>query len=217
MTAIGETPRAPLAVVGSQISRDEEMFGAAFDRDVFRRFLVYARPYRRDLIIAVAAVLVFTASQLTIPLIIRYAIDHSMAVDAAAPVPLSWMMAVFALVIGVNYGANRVQDYLVGLTGERIIFDLRRAMYEHLQHVALAFMDRTEVGRMMSRLQGDVSSLQEFIDNSVTAVGDIVLLAGIVVIMLALDWQLGLYTLALVPTLLIVRLVWLPRARRAFR
>ena len=90
-------------------------------------------------------------------------------------------------------------------------------MFAHLQNVALTFMDRTEVGRMMSRLQGDVNSLQEFLDNSITAIGDLVLLLGIVVIMLSLNFNLGLLTLAIVPTLFLVRIVWLPRARAAFR
>ncbi|MSO65379.1 MAG: ABC transporter ATP-binding protein [Alphaproteobacteria bacterium] len=218
MTATTEaTQRPPHAVVGSQISRDEEMFGAAFDRNVVGRFLSYASPYRLALVGAVVGVLAFTASQLAFPLIIRFAIDRAMVPGAERTVPLFAIMAVFGAVIVVNYGANRLQDFLVGLTGERIIFDLRRAMFAHLQNVALTFMDRTETGRMMSRLQGDVSSLQEFIDNSVTAIGDVVLLTGIVVILLVLDWQLGLFTLALVPTLLFVRLLWLPRARRAFR
>jgi ATP-binding cassette subfamily B protein len=90
-------------------------------------------------------------------------------------------------------------------------------MFVHLQNVALAFMDKTEIGRMMSRLQGDVNSLQEFLENSITAIGDLVLLVGIVVIMLALDFKLGALTLSVVPTLLFVRLVWLSRARVAFR
>jgi len=130
---------------------------------------------------------------------------------------LALAVAIFAAVIIVNYAANYLQDRLVGLTGERVIFDLRSAMYAHLQNVALTFMDRTEVGRMMSRLQGDVNSLQEFLENSITAIGDLVLLVGIVVIMLTLNLELGLLTLSVVPTLFFVRLVWLPRARKAFR
>jgi ATP-binding cassette subfamily B protein len=90
-------------------------------------------------------------------------------------------------------------------------------MFAHLQEVALAFMDRTEVGRMMSRLQGDVNALQEFLENSIAAFGDLLLLVGIVVIMLLLDFELGLLTLAVVPTLFVVRLIWLPRARVVFR
>jgi ATP-binding cassette subfamily B protein len=124
---------------------------------------------------------------------------------------------VFFAVVLTNYAANWLQDWLVGWTGERVIFELRRSMFAHLQNVALTFMDRTEVGRMMSRLQGDVNSLQEFLDNSITAIGDLVLLVGIVVIMLSLNFELGLLTLAIVPTLFLVRIVWLPRARAAFR
>jgi ATP-binding cassette subfamily B protein len=68
----------------------------------------------------------------------------------------------------------------------------------------------------MSRLQGDVHALQEFLETSVFAIGDMVLLVGITVALLLLDWQLGLLTLSVMPILLIVRIIWLPRARRAF-
>ncbi len=212
-----ETRRKLRAVVGSQISRDEEMFGAAFDRQVMRRFMRYVAPYRGAIILAVAAVLTFTASQLAIPLVIRWSIDEALLSDARGTGFLTLTVAVFAAIIVANFAANWLQDWLVGWTGERVIFALRRAMFEHLQKVALTFMDRTEVGRMMSRLQGDVNSLQEFLDNSITAIGDLVLLVGIVAIMLTLNLELGLLTLAIVPTLFFVRIVWLPRARRAFR
>ena len=220
MTALSGTPggkRPPRAVVGSQISTDEEMFGAAFDGRVIRRFMSYVYPYRKRIYGALGAVLVFTGAQLSIPLIIRYAIDEALVSENAGTFLLTLAIAIFAAVITVNYAANYLQDRIVGLTGERVIFDLRRAMFAHLQHVALSFMDKTEIGRLMSRLQGDVNALQEFLENSITAFGDLVLLFGIVIIMLTLDFELGLLTLAVVPTLLIVRLIWLPRARVAFR
>ena len=69
----GERP--PRAVVGSTIGRDEEMFGAAFDRNVIRRFFAYVHPYRKTLGIAIFALLVFTGAQLAIPLVIKEAID----------------------------------------------------------------------------------------------------------------------------------------------
>jgi ATP-binding cassette subfamily B protein len=209
--------RPPRAVVGSQISHDEEMFGAAFDGKVVRRFFTYVRPYKHRIYIALFSVLVFTGAQLAIPLIIRYAIDGALIAEGGNAEILTWAMAAFAVVIVINYGASYLQDLLVGLTGENAIFDLRRAMFVHLQHVGLAFMDKTEIGRMMSRLQGDVNSLQEFLENSITAIGDLVLLVGIVIIMLLLDFWLGLMTLSVVPILLFVRLVWLPKARIAFR
>lgn len=220
MTALDPTQnggRKLRAVVGSQISRDEEMFGAAFDRHVVRRFMGYVRPYRGAIVLAVIAVLTFTASQLAIPLIIRWSIDEALLSEARGSGLLIVTVAVFFAVVLTNYAANWLQDWLVGWTGERVIFELRRSMFAHLQNVALTFMDRTEVGRMMSRLQGDVNSLQEFLDNSITAIGDLVLLLGIIVIMLSLNFELGLLTLAIVPTLFLVRIVWLPRARAAFR
>ncbi len=219
MTAIarGHRDRPPHAVVGSQISRDEEMFAAAFDGRVVSRFFEYVRPYRRRIYVALAAVLVFTLTQLSIPLVIRHAIDKALLANADGEALLMLAVYAFAAAIVINYAANWVQDLLVGLTGEHVIFDLRRAMFAHLQHVALTFMDKTEVGRMMSRLQGDVNSLQEFLENSITAIGDLVLLFGIIAIMLALDFKLGLLTLSVVPTLAIVRVIWLPRARLAFR
>ncbi|MBT5943192.1 MAG: ABC transporter ATP-binding protein [Rhodospirillaceae bacterium] len=209
--------RPPRAYVGSQISLDEEMFGALFDGGVVRRFLAYVRPYRKQVWLAIAAVLVVTAAQLAIPLIIRFGIDNVLLADGGNAAGLFWVVMVFAAVITVNYGANWLQDRLIGVTGEHVIFDLRQAMYAHLQNVSLSFMDKTETGRMMSRLTGDVNSLQEFLENSVTAFGDLVLLFGIVVIMLTMDFGLGILTLSVVPTLFIVRMIWLPRARVAFR
>jgi ATP-binding cassette subfamily B multidrug efflux pump len=209
--------RPPRAVVGSQISRDEEMFGALFDRAVVRRFITYVLPYRRRVLVSIAAVLVATGAQLAIPLVVRYGIDNALLGKGGSTLLLAGAVAVFAAVIVVNYAATWLQDRMIAVTGEEVIFDLRRAMFAHLQHVALSFMDKTEVGRMMSRLQGDVNSLQEFLENSITVMGDLVLLFGIIAIMLALNFRLGVVTLSVVPTLLILRVIWLPRARRAFR
>ena len=212
-----ERGRPPRAYVGSQISRDEEMFGALFDGGVVRRFMHYVRPYRRQVWLAIAAVLVVTGAQLAIPLIIGYGIDNVLRAPDGDTAGLFLVVAVFAAIITINFGANWLQDQLIGITGEHVIFDLRQAMYAHLQDVSLSFMDKTETGRMMSRLTGDVNSLQEFLENSVTAFGDLVLLFGIVAIMLTLDFGLGVLTLSVVPTLFIVRMIWLPRARVAFR
>ena len=77
-------------------------------------------------------------------------------------------------------------------------------------------MDRTEVGRLMSRLQGDVNALQEFLETSVFAIGDLVLLFGIVTALFVLNVELALLTLSIVPLLFIVRFIWLPKARAAF-
>ena len=201
---------------GLQGDRDEQIFGAAFDGHVIRRFFVFLGPYKKILYLAIGAVVVFTLTQLTIPLVIRYVIDEALVPGATNRAILNLAVLSFFLIITVNAVANLIQLAIVGRTAERVLFDLRSAMYAHLQRVSLSFMDKTEVGRLMSRLQGDVGALQEFLETSIFAIGDIVLLIGIVTVMVILDWQLGLLTLSVVPILLVIRVVWLPIAKRAF-
>lgn len=208
--------RPPRAVIGSQVSFEEEMFAAAFDGVVLRRFWIFVRPYQKMLWIGVASVLVFIFSQLAIPLLVRAAIDHAIVAGEAGIDQLHFIGALFVGVVCINYAANILQEMVVGRVAGSLLFDLRRAMYEHLQHVSLSFMDKTEVGRLMSRLQGDVGALQEFLETSIFAIGDLVLLVGIISVMLWLDPWLGLLTLSVVPILFLVRIVWLPYAREAF-
>ncbi|WP_309086486.1 ABC transporter ATP-binding protein [Chelativorans sp.] len=207
--------RPPRAVVGSH-RIEEEMFGKAFDSNIVKRIWAFVKPYRAKVIVSVAAVLVFTGTQLVIPLIIRYAIDHGMTPGMVDRTALLLAAGAFLLAILINYAASYTQEIVVGKMAENVLFDIRRAMFGHLQKVSLSFMDKTEVGRLMSRLQGDVNSMQEFLETSVLSVGDIALLFGIVFVMLWLDFRLGLLTLAVLPILFIVRLFWLPRARDAF-
>jgi len=206
--------RPPRAVVGSHRIQ-EEMFGRVFDQRILRRIWVFVLPYKRQVYYSVAAVLIFTLSQLSIPMIIRFAIDNGLlAADGRSA--LIWAVVAFAIAILVNFAASFAQERLVGRAAENVLFDIREAMFKHLQRVSQSFMDKTEVGRLMSRLQGDVNAMQEFLETSVISVGDFVLLFGIIGCMLWLDWQLGLLTLAILPVLFLVRIVWLPRARAAF-
>lgn len=202
------------AVVGST-RIEEEIFGRAFDGNVIRRIWRFVAPYRRQVVIAVLAALTFTLSQLSIPLLIRYAIDNGMAPGAPAGA-LMEIMGLFALAIVMNFAASLVQEKVTARMAENVLFDIRSRMFEHLQRVSLSFMDKTEVGRLMSRLQGDVNSMQEFLESSVQSVGDIALLVGIVVAMLWLDWQLAAMVLLVLPVLFGVRVLWLARARAAF-
>lgn len=214
-TMIAGAPRPARAVVGSHREK-EEIFGAVYDPKIVRRIWSFVAPYRRQVIISVVAVLVFTATQLAIPLIIRTAIDRGMAGGIADHRVLVWCAAAFAVTILVNYAASYVQETVVGIAAEHVLFDMRRAMFGHLQRVSLSFMDKTEVGRLMSRLQGDVNSMQEFMETSVLSIGDIALLVGIVGVLLWLDPRLGLLTMATMPILFIVRLFWLPLAKQSF-
>lgn len=194
----------------------EHIFGAAFDGRVVSRFIGFMRPYRARLALAVAAVVVFTLSQLAIPLVIRTAIDKALVAGAMDAHLLAIAALGFFAVICVNAVSSLAQELIVGKTGELILFDLRRAMYAHIQQLSLSFMDKTETGRMMSRLQGDVGALQEFMDTTITSIGDMLLLIGIVSVLLSLNVKLALLTLSVLVALLVVRAMWLPAARKAF-
>ena len=211
----GAHKRSPLSHSG------EEHFGAVVDPRVLRRFLAFLAPYRWVILASIGAVLAFTLTQLAVPLVIRYVIDTALpagvtAGSGEAERLLGIALAGFFAVVAVNFVSNYFQQVWVATAAERVLQDFRRAMYAHLQRVSLSFMDRIQVGQLMSRLQGDVGALQEFFESSIFAIGDLALLAGIVVVLLALDLKLGLLTLSVVPILIFVRAVWLPAAKRAF-
>lgn len=194
-------------------ARGEEIF-ASVDPQTFGRLGVFVRPYRWKLAMAVLAVLAFVATQVSIPWLI------SKAVDNIVGTPGSWSLDGILLVFVGLIAANAASSYLNEITAarlaQRVIFDMRRAMFAHLQKLPLSFMDQTHVGRIMSRLQGDVNALQDFFETSITAVGDLALLVGIVVVLFVMEWRLGLLTLTVLPALLFVRARWLPRARVTF-
>ncbi len=194
---------------------EEEIFGRVFDGKVTKRIWQFVRNYKKDLFISVFSVVIFTGCQLSIPFLIGYGIDNGMAADAK-PFTLLGVIIIFGVVIAINFIASWMQELVTGRMAENVLFDIRSAMFSHLQSVSLSFMDKTEVGRLMSRLQGDVNSMQDFLETSVLALGDLLLLLGIIVVMLWLDWQLALMVLTVVPILFGVRFLWLTRARSAF-
>jgi ATP-binding cassette, subfamily B, multidrug efflux pump len=211
MSDLAAEPRAPRASLGS--SEGEDIFGT-FDTKVARRFLAFLRPHRKAFAAAVVAVLVSAASVVTIPALIGRVVYASFAGDGAA---LDATLAAFAGLVAVYATVFFLEQWLSARLAQRVIFDIRRKMFEHLQDVSLSFMDKTHVGRMMARLQGDVNALQEFLESSTGAIGDFVMLMGIAAVLVAMDPQLGLLTLTVLPALIAVRAIWLPFSKKTFR
>ncbi len=146
------------------------------------------------------------------PLLIGRAVASVVEHDAAR---FRQTLVAFAVAAAAYVIAFFLAEWLSQRLAQRVIFDIRRAMFAHFQDVSLSFMDKTHVGRIMSRLQGDVGSLQEFLESTTGSVGDFVVLIGITVVLLAMDVQLGLLTLLVLPVLIAIRAVWLPIPRRA--
>jgi len=203
--------RKPRASLGS--SEGEDIFGT-FDTGVARRFLGMMRPHRRSFFLAVIAVLVSAASVVAIPALIGRAVDAAVARDGAL---LDRTLIAFAALVAVYSTAFFMEQWLSARLAQRVIFDIRRKMFDHFQDVSLSFMDKTHVGRIMSRLQGDVNALQEFLESSTGAVGDLAMLVGITAVLISMDWRLGLLTLTVLPLLILVRAIWLPFSKKSFR
>jgi ATP-binding cassette subfamily B protein len=206
-----ERRRAPRASLGSP--EGDDVFGT-FDPRAARRFFGYLAPHRKAFLAAQAAVLLAAAANVSIPLLIGRAVDALVRADAGA---FGRTLLLFGVAAAVFMATVVLGEWLIQRVAQRVIFDIRRAMFAHLQDVSLSFLDRTHVGRMMARLQGDVSALQELLESTTSAVGDLIILVAIAVVLLGLDLQLGLLTLAVLPALIAIRAVWLPYSKRAFR
>ena len=193
----------------------EQIFGDAFDGQVVKRFISFVMPYRKLIAMTIAAVLVFSGTTLAFPLLVKFAIDRGLQGAGDKELLGVVVAALFGAVV-LNYISNFLQEIIVVRLSMRVLFNMRRAMYLHLQRISMSFMDKTEIGRLMARLQGDVSALQEFLETAVFAIGDLITLIGIICVLLILDPVLGALTLIVIPVLFLVRMVWLPRAKRAF-
>jgi ATP-binding cassette subfamily B protein len=193
---------------------DEDIY-APFDSSVLKRVNGFVKPYRLTFFAAFGAVLSFVAAQLVIPYVIRGAVNS--AVHKPGALPINMVGLIFVVVVAFNAVASYAQEVLSARLAQRVIFDMRRTMFTHLQDVSLSFLDKTHVGRIMSRLQGDVNALQEFFETSIQAIGDLVLLFGIIFVLLAMEWRLALVTLTVLPLMIGVRALWLPQAKIKFR
>ncbi len=191
----------------------EEVF-ASIDPRILRRFLGYLGPYRVRLALVLASVAVYTAAQVGLPLAIRAAVDSAIGRSAGS---LQDALVIFGALAVLNGVFGFLQDWSAARLAQQVIFDLRRNMFSHLQDVSLTFFDHTHVGRLMSRLTGDVNALQEFLEQSISAISDFFVLACIICVLLLMNWQLGLVTLTVLPLLVAIRAMWLPWAQKKFR
>ena len=124
-------------------SHDEEVLGKAYDARLMRRLLQYLRPYSRQVLVALAAIFVGGAASLAQPYLIKIAIDRFVITRQLDG--LNVLAALYLLVLVTAFGAEYLQTWTMQLTGQRIMFDLRMAIYEHLQRLDLRFYDRTPV------------------------------------------------------------------------
>ena len=200
---------------------DEGLVGSVYDNRVVMRLLTYLKPHKRDVVISIIAILIYTVGNVTVPLFMLLGIDW--AINSGDQWRLHALAGVFLGVAVAYFCAMYVQYVYMPKLGQAILYTLRTQMFNHLQDLSPSFFHRTPVGRIMSRSQSDVLQLTETFELMVQSIADLLSLVGILLIMLVIlpslglaDWKLSLICLSVVPVLFFVLSYWQRFARRSF-
>ena len=197
-------------------THDDDVLGKAYDARLMRRLLRFMTPHRLAIGRAFAAIVGLSVLQLAPPYLTKIAID-----DHIVPGELDGLETIALLFLGVlvlSYALEYIQTYTLQITGQRIIFDLRMRIEEHLQQLDIAFHDRNPVGRLMTRVTTDVDTLNDlFASGVVTVFRDIFMLLGIAIVLFVMDWRLALVTLSVLPLIALVTQWFRGNARNSYR
>ncbi|KPV50547.1 ABC transporter, partial [Kouleothrix aurantiaca] len=183
---------------------------------VLRRLLVYLRPFAKELVFVLGLVLVSAATQALGPYLIGRAIDGAIGAGDGPALDRTMLMLLVVYVAGAV--ASRAQFIAIGSIGQRTLAQMRTEIFSTVQRLSLRFFDRQPAGDLMSRLVNDTDVLNQlFSQGLVQILGSIFGLAGILIAMLALNWQLALASFIVIPAMLLATRLFARLSRRAFR
>jgi len=204
-----------------------EAFKKAFDWDITKRFLTYLRPYRKQVFWSVALLLLYSVITPVFPYLITLAIDRyiqpvgeafqNLSIDARFRGLLTIVLIYMGLRV-VNFGLRYGYTYLINWLGQYVIYDIRREIFSKVQRLHMGFFDRTPVGRLITRITSDIEAIEKMVvDGVVGIIADVGLLVGLMVYMFAINWQLALVTLTVMPVLYLILNFLRKRIRDAYR
>ncbi|MGA2990779.1 MAG: ABC transporter ATP-binding protein [Candidatus Korobacteraceae bacterium] len=216
---------------GSGGGHEEEVLGKAYDARLMRRLLTYLKPYRLQVALALVAIVIKAGADVLGPYLTKVAIDkylahkpgegHSFLDPILSSQPLTGIAQIGLIYIGLlsfSFLLEFTQTYLMQLTGQKVMFDLRSQIYRHLQHMHIAFFDRNPVGRLVTRVTTDVDALNEMFTSGVVAIfEDVFVLAGIIAIMLNMSWRLALIAMAVLPLIYLATTIFRKHVRDSYR
>lgn len=195
---------------------EEETQVGRYDGQLVRRLFAYLTPYRRQVILSVIFMSISSVLNVMGPTLIGWAIDDGIRAGSLQQLRLYTIIFIVAAV--VEWLTNRARIALMAYAGTRVVADMRSELFRHLHRLSLNFHNNTSVGRLMSRLIGDIGILQDFVTWSITGLArSSFILIGIIFAMLALNWQLALVTFALIPLMVWLTNYWRVRVRGAYR
>jgi ATP-binding cassette, subfamily B, multidrug efflux pump len=195
---------------------DEDATAKRYDRRLARRLVAYVRPYR--LLVAGALVLLMTEGllQLVGPLLTQRVIDVALPAHDAGMTMRSALLYAASLILA--FGCSYGETILTAMLGQRVMRDLRRQLFEHVQRLSIAFYDHTPVGRLVTRVTSDVESLNELFTAGVVAgLGDLFTLVAIAALMITTDWRLAIAAFAVIPLVYLTSHLFQSRVRVAYR
>ncbi|MDA2930322.1 ABC transporter ATP-binding protein/permease [Acidobacteria bacterium AH-259-O06] len=195
---------------------EEDILGKAYDSRLARRLLKYLYPYRWTVATSIFLLLLVSGLQLVPPYLTKVAIDQYISTGDGGG--LAHIALLFLLVLLFQFAVSFAQTYLMNWTGQRIMYDLRMQIFAHIQKLDMAYFDRNPIGRLITRMTTDVDVLNELFTAGVVSIfGDIFSLAGIVLVMLWLNWKLALVCFSVIPLLFIATMIFKIKVRGSYR
>src|SRR5437879_524137 len=209
---------------------EEEVLGKAYDSQLMKRLLKYLRPYRWKVALALGSIVLKAGADVLGPFLTMVAIDRYLAPAHQAPSLLSrWLSprpltgiaqvgGLYVALILFSFLLEYLQTYLMQWAGQMVMFDLRSEIFRHLQRMHIGFYDKNPVGRLVTRVTTDVDALNEMFTSGVVSIfEDIFVLAGILAIMLCVNWKLALITFAVLPFIFGATKIFRDRVRDSYR
>ena len=195
---------------------DDENLGKAYDARLMKRLIGYLMPYKKWMVLAFFIMIIASLLQLAGPYVIKTGIDKYIANDDVEG--LGWLVLIYAAILVVQFVSTFGQIYLMEWIGQRAMYDLRLAVFRHVQSLGMNFFDRNPVGRVLTRITSDINSLNElFSSGVVTILGDLLTIFGIIGVMLVINWKLALMALIGLPLLVVATIIFRIKVRHAYR
>ena len=211
---------------------EEDVLGKAYDSRLMRRLLTYLGPYKWHVGIALGAIILKSGADVLGPYLTKIAVDKYL-VKATGPAAHSWLgshlsadrltgiaqiSGLYISTLIVSFFLEYAQTYYMQWTGQKVMFDLRSQIFRHLQQMHIGFYDKNPVGRLVTRVTTDVDALNEMFTAGVVSIfEDVFVLAGIVVIMMRMNWKLALITFAVLPLIFLATMVFRQKVRDSYR
>lgn len=202
------------------IYQDDEAIEKPFNWSQIRRLFVYMSPYKKQLIPVIIMMILGTLTRLGIPALVIVAIDEAIQPEVGEPslTKLYWIAAIMLVLFVIQWAANTYRIKFTNVIGQKVIYDLRHHLFQHIQKLSFRFYDKRPAGSVLVRVTNDVNALQDLFTNGVVnLLMDCVQLVGIVIILLAWNFKLGLAVMITVPLMFIVSTALRKRIRFAWQ